>query len=146
MKTKEIISIVTKSVISTLSQLGIQTEHTPGNMIQGSATHIQIEFVGNLKGYFILETSKEFTCKMANTLLAGMMTVTEVDDMCKSVLGEICNMLAGGICTSLSNVGVISDIKPPYVDIREKGLNPEKAICLKGNTEDDFINTYFLVA
>ena len=99
-----------------------------------------------MKGYFILETSKEFTCKMANTLLAGMMTVTEVDEMCKSVLGEICNMLAGGICTSLSNVGVISDIKPPYVDIREKGLNPEKAICLKGNTENDFINTYFLVA
>ena len=144
MNKKRISSTIIESMIQTLKQLGISTQTITSCYIKGSVTHVQIEFVGDVKGYLILEMSPVLACKIANVMLAGMTSVDSIDKMCESVLGEACNMISGGICTALSNIFLLSDIKPPYVDIRQKGLNPEQAISLIESDTKEYINVYFI--
>lgn len=42
-------------------------------------------------------------------------TVTELDDMSMSALGELCNMITGNAATQLSAKGYVCDISPPLI-------------------------------
>lgn len=136
-----------ESTLSTLNQLGLNMEKSleKNDIKSNPIVHVQIEFVGDLQGYVILETSPQFSCTIANQMLAGMMTVDKVDDMCMSVLGEICNMISGGLSTNISQLGIKSDIKPPLIDIRDKSLDPKYSTTLKKGPNNEFINTFFLI-
>lgn len=136
-----------QSTLSTLNQLGLNMSKSVEKKALNTipVVHVQIEFIGDLQGYIILETSPQFSCVIANQMLAGMMTVDSVDDMCKSVLGEICNMISGGLSSNISELGIKSDIKPPVIDIREKELDPKFSTTLKKGPNNEFINTYFLI-
>lgn len=136
-----------ESTLSTLNQLGLDMTKSleKSSLETNPIVHVQIEFVGDLQGYVILETSPQFSCVIANQMLAGMMTVDSVDDMCKSVLGEICNMISGGLSSNISELGIKSDIKPPIIDIREKALDPKFSTTLRKGPNNEFINTYFLI-
>lgn len=136
---------VTKSMIDTLRQIGVFVENVRGLPLENDIVHIQIDLKGDLKGYLILELTKDYACKLANIMLAGMMTVTDVDDMCKSVLGELFNMVSGGVCTSLSGTGLALDITPPKVSIMDKSLDCTNAISLQNSVDLDILNAYFLV-
>lgn len=143
---KELMDKAVESTIRTLNILGIQVDRgvqrteTPEDMV-----HIQIQFVGDTSGYFILEITKEFGCKIANQMLQGMMEVNSVDEMCKSVLGEVCNMISGNISTVFSEMGYNSDIKPPIVEVRNNPLNSKLGVTLAEDNKDNLINTYFLI-
>lgn len=136
-----------EATLNTLNTLGFDMSKSidKSALQMNPIVHVQIEFVGDLQGYVILETSPHLSCVMANQMLAGMMTVNCVDDMCKSVLGEICNMISGSLSTHISELGIKSDIKPPIIDIREKALDPQYSTTLKKGASNEFINTYFLI-
>ena len=136
---------VTKSMIDTLQQIGVVVEKVVGVPLEEAVVHIQIDLKGDLKGYLILELTKGYACKLANIMLAGMMTVTEVDDMCKSVLGELFNMLSGGVCTCLSGNGLSLDITPPKVSVIEKSLDCKNAISLQNSVDSEVLNAFILV-
>ena len=143
---QELQDLAISSTLNTLSQLGINLTKTEAhNLATNPIVHIQIEFVGDVNGYIILETTPKFSCDLANIMLQGMMTVNDVDDMCKSVLGELCNMISGNLSSNISALGISTDIKPPIVDIREKPLDAKHASTLHKGPSSDFINTYFLI-
>lgn len=133
-----------ESCINTLATLGFEIEQTESSAICDSAVHIQIEFFGDIKGYVILETSNEMALLIANKLLNGMMVVTEIDDMTKSVLSEVCNMVSGNIATAMSTLGYTSDIKPPVLTVVDKPLPAEKGTTLKYIADGHIINAYFI--
>ena len=144
MNRKKVTTTMIDSMIQTLNQLGISTKINDPCDIKGSVAHVQIEFVGDVKGYLMLEMAPKLACKIANIMLAGMLSVDSIDKMCESVLGEACNMISGEICTALSNISLLNDIKPPYVDIRQKGLNPEQAVSLLESDTKEYLNVYFI--
>lgn len=143
---KELVNKAVASTINTLSLLGITMEaRQPGIQLTEDVVHVQIQFIGDYKGYFILETSKSFGIKLANVLLAGMMEVTDIDEMCMSVLGEVCNMVSGNISTAFAEAGVMSDIKPPQIEVRKNALSGDKATSILNNAGmGELINTYFI--
>lgn len=135
-----------ESCINTLQQLGIQMQKTTPSALNGEAIHIQIEFVGDVSGYVILETTHDLACKLANVMLQGMMEVTDVDDMCKSVLQELTNMISGGISTCLdTNLGQKTDIKPPILDIRAQALPSDHANSLQYSCNGQIINMFSIL-
>lgn len=144
-QTENLSKLAINSCISTLQSLGVELEEKDSVDLPSNSVHIQIEFIGEIKGYIILETSPDMACKLANILLAGMMTVSEVDDMTKSVLAEICNMVSGNLATMIANLGFKSDIKPPALTVVDKPLPANKGSSLHYISSDgDVINTYFL--
>ena len=136
---KERVKIIQESMVGTIGMIGRSVKIDTGKQIKGQVIHVQIEMIGDSKGYIIMEMPESYGYEIANGMLMGMMTVNSLDDMCKSVLGEMCNMVSGGICTSLSQVGIISDIKPPVVDMRLEALNGSKAFSIE-EADGKYIN------
>lgn len=135
-----------ESCISTLNSLGINIERD--NKIvnfKDNIVQVQIQMVGDINGFIILELNRECALKVANTMLAGMMTVDDIhNEMTQSVLNELCNMISGNMATVISsNLGIKTDIKPPHLDIRP-GITSDKCQTLKYIDDNQIINTYFL--
>lgn len=144
----DVISIATESMLNTISAYGMMPTVTKGSQFQGPVAHVQIDFYGDKKALFILEMSKEQACSMVSSMMTCMgmpMDIKEFDTMAKSALGEMCNQISGGICTAISNTGLILDIKPPQVDERAEGLNPMRSIGFDFGSENKLINAYFLL-
>lgn len=53
-----------------------------------------IGLAGSLSGAYIVNVTDDAALRIAGALMG--MTATEVDDMVKDSIGEVCNMLAGG--------------------------------------------------
>ncbi len=73
---------------------------------------ISLGIVGELKGKVILSMDKEIAKSIASKMMMGM-PVAELDDMSKSALCELGNMIMGNVATLLFNAGVTIDITPP---------------------------------
>lgn len=70
-------------------------------------------------------------CKIANTMTQGMMQINCIDDMCKSILGELCNMISGNFqqnCQSLVMQAILSHHMYPYSIL--SGRTPE-SVCAR---------------
>ncbi len=138
----------TQSMLKTLSSYSLVPQIGEGYQFKDSVAHVQIDFFGDKKALLIMEMPKEQACSMASAMMAGMgmpMEVNEFDEMTKSALGELCNQMSGGICTTISNDGVILDIKPPQIDLRAEGLNPARATGLDFGLDNKKMNVYFLL-
>lgn len=73
---------------------------------------IILGITGEIKGQAVFSLSEE----MARTIASGMMMgmpVPEIDEMAKSALSELGNMIMGNSATLLFNQGVQIDITPP---------------------------------
>ncbi len=73
---------------------------------------ISLGIVGNLKGKVILSMQKETSKEIASRMMMGM-PVDELNEMAKSALCELGNMIMGNVATILFNEGVQIDITPP---------------------------------
>ncbi|MDN5342135.1 chemotaxis protein CheX [Oceanotoga sp. DSM 15011] len=74
-----------------------------------------IGFNGVLEGNVIYTLTSETSLEIVNSMMGGMMKLTEVDDMAISAIGELGNMISGAIAVSLEKVGYSIDITPPSV-------------------------------
>ena len=73
---------------------------------------IILGITGDIKGQAVFSMTEQ----MAKTIASGMMMgmpVDEIDEMAKSALSELGNMIMGNSATLLFNVGVKIDITPP---------------------------------
>lgn len=134
--------ICIESCVSTLGMLGISVSPGAKESFAGDCLQIQIQLQGDLAGYVILEIDEECACKIANTMTQGMMQINCIDDMCKSILGELCNMISGNFSTRLSELGYASDIKPPYVSIQHP-IRQDSGISLCQDS-CKLLNSYFI--
>jgi chemotaxis protein CheX len=73
---------------------------------------IIVGIVGAVKGNIVYTIDVENAKKIASTMMMGM-PVDELDEMSKSALAELTNMLTANAATSFSNSGIPIDISTP---------------------------------
>ena len=73
---------------------------------------IILGITGDIKGQAVFSLSESMAKKIASGMMMGM-PVDEIDEMAKSALSELGNMIMGNSATLLFNTGVQIDITPP---------------------------------
>jgi len=79
-----------------------------------SGVLIVVGIVGVIKGKAMLLINKDFACKIASAMMMGM-PVPELDEISKSALAELANMILGNTATIFFKKGFSIDITPPSV-------------------------------
>lgn len=121
-----------------MPQLGFEIER--GNIsikdkIEGSGIAISVGITGDVKGNVIYILSDDDGKRIASAMMMGM-PVEELDDMSKSALSELSNMLTANASMNYSNEGINTDISTPVlVTGREMNIkvNTEQIICITMN-------------
>lgn len=73
---------------------------------------IIIGLVGKIKGQVSFEMPIDTAKKIASVMMGGM-PVDELDDISKSAISEMGNMIMGNACTLFASNGISIDITPP---------------------------------
>lgn len=84
---------------------------TPYN---NSSVIILIGLTGAIQGSVVMIFNKALALNIASVMMAGI-PVKEVDDMVKSAIAELCNMILGNTAMIFSNNDINIDITPPTV-------------------------------
>ncbi len=110
----------------TTGQLGIKDVKFIENYIW-----IQIGMTGQMQGDIVFGLSESVALKMVSAMMGGF-AITEMDEMGRSAISELGNMISGNASTMLYNQGVRVDITPPKVihEAVEAGFIPKKALTI----------------
>jgi chemotaxis protein CheX len=73
---------------------------------------ILIGITGDIKGQAMLSFDESMALKVVSKMMGGM-EIKDLDDIGKSALSELGNMILGNSATLLFNIGVEIDITPP---------------------------------
>ena len=111
--TQETLSLLFEAE-ATYSEARVCPAQTPGT----SEVSVIVSFTGGIQGHMLLGMSREAACAMASTLL--MEEVTAFDDMTRSGVAEIANIVAGGCATALHREGFQTNITVPSVIAGER--------------------------
>ncbi len=85
----------------------------PAASPRGAEVNVIVSFTGAVQGHVLLGMTKRTACAMAASLL--MEEITEFDDMTRSGVAEIANIVAGGCATALHRDGFETNITVPSV-------------------------------
>lgn len=105
-----------ESFTQVMSQFGfadVRAEHvdTQQGEVLGSGIVAVLGLVGSLKGNVVYTFAPESAKKIAGAMMG--MSVEAIDDMAKSALSELTNMLTANAATLFSNRGILVDISTP---------------------------------
>ena len=105
-----------QSVINTLVNAEVQLEKIflKTNSFSVSDVVILIGVVGRMRGQVCFELSYETAIKIASAMMGGM-EVKELDELCKSAIAEMGNVILGNASTIFSKNDIHIDITPPTV-------------------------------
>jgi len=106
-----------ESFTTVMPQLGFTDVHKGALSLKSqeiicSGVVIVVGIVGMIKGNVVYCMDTEDAKKIASTMLMGM-EVEELDDLSKSALSELSNMLTANAATIFSNTGMLIDISTP---------------------------------
>jgi len=93
---------------------------------------IIIGIAGEFKGQVFFSMDEKTACGIASSMMYGM-EVNALDEMTKSAIAELGNMIMGNVSTEFYNKGIKIDITPPTVmvgsdiSVSTKGM---KTICV----------------
>lgn len=98
---------------------------------------ILIGFTGEMKGQAMIAFSNTIACDVASKMI--MMPVTELDELAKSAIGELGNMIMGNTATIFSTKGIAIDITPPTIGRGTVSFTTNYAqnICVPLTYEED---------
>lgn len=105
---------------------------------EGEMLAVIIGLTGVLKGQVILTMKTEIACKIASKMMMGM-PVPELNDMAKSAVSELCNMILGNAATIFSTKNIALDITPPTITLGTNlsfSVSDSKTICVPLNFDD----------
>lgn len=88
--------------------------YTKDSLIIENDTVAFIGIIGDVRGNVAYSFSNKTALSIASTMMMGM-PVEKIDDMCRSAIAEMANMLTGNAVISLSNENTNIDITPPSV-------------------------------
>ncbi|AVK48192.1 hypothetical protein AXY43_09210 [Clostridium sp. MF28] len=105
------------AVKSVLEQLGITDIKMSGlskkeKMFVNLEITSMIGIVGDIRGNIAYSMSEESAKKIISTMMMGM-NVENIDEIGRSAIGELTNMITGNAATMLSDNGYLTDITPP---------------------------------
>lgn len=92
---------------------------------------IQIGMTGQMQGDIVFGLHEEVAIKVVSAMMGGY-PITEIDDMTKSAISELGNMISGNASTMLFNQGVRVDITPPKLlhSSDSSGVDAKKALTI----------------
>lgn len=92
---------------------------------------IQIGLTGQMQGDIVFGLHESVALKLVSAMMGGFV-LTEMDDMGKSAISELGNMISGNASTILFNQGVRVDITPPKIvqSAESAGFAPKKALTI----------------
>ncbi len=122
-----------KLVLHQLIQISPSTGTLAVKSVKPVADHIwiQIGMTGQLSGNIIFGLHEQVAMRIVSAMMGGF-TITEMDDMSRSAISELGNMISGNAGILLSNQGVTVDITPPSVVHGQDftGIMPDKALTI----------------
>lgn len=108
---------VIKMLLNTEAKLG--KLHLRNSPLSFDQVVIMIGVIGKIKGQVYFELSRDTAKKIASIMMGGM-PVDELDEMSKSAVSEMGNMIMGNASTIFSNNNIGIDITPPALLTGEK--------------------------
>lgn len=107
-------------------QLGIKDVKFVENYIW-----IQIGMTGQMEGDIVFGLQEDVALKVVSAMMGGF-SITEMDDMSKSAISELGNMISGNASTMLYNQGVRVDITPPKLmqSANAAGFHAKRALTI----------------
>ncbi len=102
---------------------------------------IIIGITGKIRGQVIFTMNRKVALHIASSMMAGM-PVTELDEISKSAISELTNMILGNTATILYNRGIGIEITPPSLllgDNMQISNNKLKTVCIPLHLEGDDI-------
>ena len=121
-----------------MPQLGFEIEKgsiTVKDKIEGSGIAISVGLTGDVKGNVIYMISEDGGKSIASKMMMGI-PVEELDDMSKSALSELSNMLTANASINYFNDGINTDISTPVLVTGKEmnvKVNTEQVICIRMN-------------
>ncbi|EST56680.1 chemotaxis protein CheC [Brevibacillus panacihumi W25] len=76
-------------------------------------TWLRIGMTGQLEGDVFFGIQDDLALRIVSAMMGGF-PIQEMDEMGKSAISELGNMISGNASTILSNQGIVIDITPPY--------------------------------
>lgn len=120
---------------------GIQSEmgaiYVKENTFPTSNVAILIGITGGFRGQAVISMEESISLKISSNMMGGMPVAT-LDDLAKSAISELGNMILGNAATILYNDDIKIDITPPTLLVGEKlsiSLPNMKTICVPLNTD-----------
>lgn len=126
-----------ESINEVMPQLGfssvvLKSTDVKGKKMQVSGVIITIGIVGDKKGNVVYNIDLNGAKQIASTMMMGM-SVEEFDEMAKSAISELSNMLTANATIKLADMGFGVDISVPalmYGEDIEVNVNVEKVFCV----------------
>ena len=104
-----------------------------GQKISGAGVVLAVGIVGQIKGNVVYIIDLEDAKKIASKMMMGM-PIAELDEMSRSCLAELSNMLSANAATGFSKAKVLVDISPPSFYQGENisiNMSSGKVICVQ---------------
>lgn len=125
------------AVMGIMPQVGFSQVQRKGislhkETIQADGVVMTLGIIGERKGNVVYNLDIEDTKKVASTMMMGM-PVEEIDDMAKSALSELSNMITANSSINFSNIGIVLDISvPTFLYGKQISVNMKKdeVICI----------------
>lgn len=99
---------------------------------EGDTLIIIVGITGDLRGQVIINMAYAVACGIASHMMMGM-PVPELNDMAKSAVSELANMILGNSATIFSKKGIALDITPPSICSGSNltiSVSDSKTICI----------------
>lgn len=109
----------TTTVLTDYFNIAIEPAGTPIALQPSSAMEpitVVLELLGDLQGQFLLAYTDEVALETARAMMFNP-DYPVFDDLCRSALAELGNMIAGMTSTALSEMGFMCELAPPIVVI-----------------------------
>lgn len=131
-----IVSLVNICRDMTGTEIQKANPHIRSNPLSINEVAIMIGITGDLKGQLMLSFKEETAKRIVSKMMMGT-PVLELDELSKSAISELGNMIAGNYATGLSGYGLQVDITTPTVI---KGNNIEISLFNKKQLSIPFIS------
>ena len=96
----------------------------------GDNVIVIIGLTGEIKGTVVISLKNSVACKIASAMMCGM-PVPELDEMSKSAISELCNMILGNTASVFAANNIKIDITPPTLLTGENlELSPIKSLVM----------------
>lgn len=101
---------------------------------------ISIGITGDLRGHLMMSMNKITAMNVASKMMGGM-EVADFDDMAKSAVAELGNMIAGNATSNFYEMGKKIDITPPLLYVGEdiSAFNRGTTLCIPMQIGNDLI-------
>mgnify|MGYP003512149845 CR=1 FL=1 len=135
------ISPFIKTVYDVMPQLGFENItstdiETVNKKITASGVMLTVGVVGELRGNIVYIMDKASSMKTASKMMMGM-PVDTFDEMAKSAVSELSNMISGNASTAIAAKGFVIDIAPPTLITGENmrlATNVKKSLVVPVST------------